>query len=81
MHTNVWQENLMENDQLEDLKAHGVKQSHYTPWRRRGSGGIALLILYLGTRWGEWSASHPGRTLAPGKGPSVPNVQEARWAP
>jgi hypothetical protein len=26
---------------------------------------------------GEWSASCPGRTLPPGKGPPVPIVQEA----
>jgi hypothetical protein len=30
---------------------------------------------------GEWSASRPGRTLPPGKGPPVPIVQEAGWAP
>jgi hypothetical protein len=30
---------------------------------------------------GEWSASRPGRALPPGKGPSVPTVQEAGWAP
>jgi hypothetical protein len=30
---------------------------------------------------GEWSASHLGRALAPGKGPLVPTVQEAGWAP
>jgi hypothetical protein len=29
---------------------------------------------------GEWSASRPGRALPPGKGPSVPIVQEAGWA-
>jgi hypothetical protein len=29
----------------------------------------------------EWSASRPGRALAPGKGPPVPIVQEAGWAP
>jgi hypothetical protein len=28
-----------------------------------------------------WSASRPGRTLTPGKGPPVPIVQEAGWAP
>jgi hypothetical protein len=27
------------------------------------------------------SASRPGRTLAVGKGPPVPTVQEAGWAP
>jgi hypothetical protein len=30
---------------------------------------------------GWWSASRPGRALAPGKGPPVPIVQEAGWAP
>jgi hypothetical protein len=30
---------------------------------------------------GEWSASRPGPALAPGKGPPVPIVQEAGWAP
>jgi hypothetical protein len=30
---------------------------------------------------GEWSASDPGRALSPGKGPPVPIVQEAGWAP
>jgi hypothetical protein len=30
---------------------------------------------------GEWSASRSGRALPPGKEPSVPNVQEAGWAP
>jgi hypothetical protein len=30
---------------------------------------------------GELSASRPGRALARGKGPPVPTVQEAGWAP
>jgi hypothetical protein len=30
---------------------------------------------------GEWSASHPGRDLPPGKEPPVPIGQEAGWAP
>jgi hypothetical protein len=29
----------------------------------------------------EWSASRPGRTLSPGKGPPVPVGKEAGWAP
>jgi hypothetical protein len=29
---------------------------------------------------GEWSASRPVRALPPGKGPTVPIVQEAGWA-
>jgi hypothetical protein len=28
-----------------------------------------LLIIDLGTRWGEWLVSRPGRALAPGNGP------------
>jgi hypothetical protein len=31
-----------------------------------------LLILDLGTRWGAWSASRPGRALAPRKEHPVP---------
>jgi hypothetical protein len=30
---------------------------------------------------GEWSVSCPSRTLGPGKGPRVPIVQDAGWAP
>jgi hypothetical protein len=30
---------------------------------------------------GEWSASRPGCALPPGKGPPVPIVEEAGWAP
>jgi hypothetical protein len=30
---------------------------------------------------GEWSASRSGCVLVPGKGPPVPIVQEAGWAP
>jgi hypothetical protein len=51
------------------MKAHGGEEVHL------------LLILDLGTRWGEWSASRPGRALAPGKNPPVPIGQEAGWAP
>jgi hypothetical protein len=39
-----------------------------------------LLIHDLGTRWGEWSASRPGRALPPLKGPPVPIGYEAGWA-
>jgi hypothetical protein len=30
---------------------------------------------------GEWSVSRSGRAILPGKGPPVPIVQEAGWAP
>jgi hypothetical protein len=30
---------------------------------------------------GKWSESRPGSALPPGKGPPVPIVQEAGWAP
>jgi hypothetical protein len=33
------------------------------------------------TDGGEWSALRPGRALDPGKGPPIPIVQEAGWAP
>jgi hypothetical protein len=34
------------------------------PWRRQGGAEVQLLlILDLGTRWGEWSASRPGHAL------------------
>jgi hypothetical protein len=59
-----------------------VKQSRYTPWRRMGGEEVQLLlILNLCTRWGEWSASRPGRALPLGKEPPVPIVQQAGWAP
>jgi hypothetical protein len=57
-----------------------LKQFHCTPRRHlRGKEVQLLLILDLSTRWDEWSASRPGRALAPGKGPPVPIVQEAGW--
>jgi hypothetical protein len=43
--------------------------------RQTRDGILRLLILGLGTRWGEWSASRPGRPLPPG-----PIGQEAGWA-
>jgi hypothetical protein len=46
-----------------------------------GRGGIAPIIHDLGTIWGEWSVSRPGHALPPEKGPPVPIVQEAGWAP
>jgi hypothetical protein len=39
------------------------------------------LILDVGTRWGEWSESRPGRAVYPGKGPTAHIAQEAGWTP
>jgi hypothetical protein len=64
-----------------DLKVK-LKLSHYTP-RRRLEGeeyncySFSTSVLV----GGEWSASRPCRALAQGKGPPVPIVQEAEWAP
>jgi hypothetical protein len=33
----------------------------------RGEEVWFLLILDIGTRWGKWSGSRPGRALLPGK--------------
>jgi hypothetical protein len=50
--------------------------------KARGGEDIYLLLIHdLGIRRGEWSASRPGRALPPGKGPPVPIVPEAGWAP
>jgi hypothetical protein len=59
-----------------------VKQSHYTPWKRLGEKRYSSYSFStLALDGGEWSASRPGRALPPGKGPRVPIVQEAGWAP
>jgi hypothetical protein len=58
-----------------------VTQPHNTLMDGQGGQEVyPLLILNLGTRWGEWSASRPGRALPPGKGPTVPTGKEAGWA-
>jgi hypothetical protein len=48
--------------------------------RLEGEEVQLLLILDLGTKWGEWSATHPVSALPAGKGPPVPIVQKAGWA-
>jgi hypothetical protein len=59
-----------------------VKQSHNTSMKAQGE---RMHSSYSFTTWaldgGEWSASRPGSSLPPGKGPTVPIVQEAGWAP
>jgi hypothetical protein len=46
-----------------------------------GRGAIAPTQSTSALDRGEWSASRSGRALPPGKGPPVPIVQEAGWAP
>jgi hypothetical protein len=59
-----------------------LKLFHYTPWRRLGERRYSSYTFSTSAvDEGEWSASLPGRALAPGKGPPVPIVQEAGWAP
>jgi hypothetical protein len=45
-----------------------------------GRGDIAPTHTRPWNWMGEWSASRPGRALAPGIAPPVPIVQEAGWA-
>jgi hypothetical protein len=59
-----------------------LKLSHYSHggvWEGRRYSSYSFLTLTLDG--GEWSASRPGRALPSGKGPPVPIVQEAGWAP
>jgi hypothetical protein len=59
-----------------------VKVSRYTPWRRLGGEEVQLLlILNLGTGWGWVVVITLRPRFTPGKGPLVPIVQEAGWAP
>lgn len=51
-----------------------------TPWMHWWSGGTVPLILSLGNRWGEWSASRAGR-FTPGQRQSVIIVLQNRWRP
>jgi hypothetical protein len=59
-----------------------LKLCHYTPWRRLGERRCSSHSFSTSALdGGEWSASRPGRALVPEKGPPVPIVQEAEWAP
>jgi hypothetical protein len=59
-----------------------LKPSHYTPGERLGERRYNPYSFSTSALdGGEWSASHPGRALAPGKGSPVPSAQEAGWAP
>jgi hypothetical protein len=59
-----------------------LKLSHYTPRRRLEERRYSSYSFSTSALDGyEWSVSRPGRSLPPGKGPPVPVVQEAGWAP
>jgi hypothetical protein len=54
----------------------------YTPWRRLGGEEYSSYSFTTSALdGGEWSESRPGSALPPRKGPPVPIVQEAGWAP
>jgi hypothetical protein len=59
-----------------------VKESHNTSMKVQGERRYSSYSFTTSAlAGGEWSASRPGRALPPGKGPPVPTVQEAGWAP
>jgi hypothetical protein len=59
-----------------------LQLSRYTPRRRLGERIYSIYSLSTSALdGGEWSASSPGRALAPGKGPPVPIGQEAGLTP
>jgi hypothetical protein len=58
-----------------------LKMSRYTTRRLGGEEVYLLLILDLRTRWGWLLSVTPQLRFTPRKGPPVPIVQEAGWAP
>jgi hypothetical protein len=59
-----------------------VKPSYNTPMEAHGERIYSFYSFTTSAlHGGEWSASHPGRALPPGKGPPVPTIQEDGWAP
>jgi hypothetical protein len=67
---------------LLQLPTKKLKLSHYTPRRRLGERRYSSYSFSTtALDGGEWSASCPGHVLPQGKGPPVPIVQEAGWAP
>jgi hypothetical protein len=58
-----------------------LKLSHYTPQAFWGEKRYNSYSFSTSALDGEWLASRPGRTFAPGEGSTVPIVQEAGWAP
>jgi hypothetical protein len=64
------------------MAAVKVKQPHNKPMETQGERMYSSYSFTTSAAdGGEWSASHPGRALAPGKGRPVPIVQVAGSAP
>jgi hypothetical protein len=62
--------------------AYLLKQSHYTPWRYLGERRYSFYSFLTSALDGVSGQRHaPAALLPPGKGPPVPIVQEAGWAP
>jgi hypothetical protein len=65
---------------MSDLKK--LKPFHYTPTRRLGERRYnSYSFSTSALDGGEWSATRSGSALAPGKGPPIHTVQDARSAP
>jgi hypothetical protein len=79
----VWQSCLWTSSTTGTCNCHKtLKLSHYTPWRRLGERRYSSYSFSTSALdRGKWSASRPGRVLSPEKGPPIPIVQEAGWAP
>jgi hypothetical protein len=79
----TWEEVTRGWRKLHSKSKKSTKLSRYTLWRRLGGGRKYSPYSFLASALdgGEWSASHPNRTLPPCKGPPVPIGQEAGWAP
>jgi hypothetical protein len=70
---------LNNSNELVGLNKCLFSQRHEDAWGERRYSSYSFSTSELDG--GEWSASRPGRALSPGKGPPVPIVQEAGWAP
>jgi hypothetical protein len=72
---------LRKDNAWEEIKKK-LKLSHYTPRRRFEERRYSCYSFSTSALdGGDWSASRPGRALAPEKDPPVPIVQGAGWAP
>jgi hypothetical protein len=64
---------------LQSKKKSSPSTRHGGAWGERRYSSYSFMNSALDG--GEWSASRPGRSLPPGKGPPLPIVKEAGWAP